>query len=390
MPTIKLTQRGIENLKHTGKWINDFWDEDLPGFGLRVHPSGRKAFCVRYTGDNGRRRRIHIGRCPPLSLAEAREQAKVIVGRIARGDDPQAKRIADKESITVERLAAEYIELHAKRHKDSWREDERILRVDLLPAWKNRRAQTLGRREVGELLDGIVERGSPIMANRVKALISKIFNFGIGRDLVASNPCLGVPMPSKPQQRERVLDDAEICRLWHALGEIDPVLAGTFKMRLLTAQRGVEVLSMRWDQIEGAWWTIPGGVTKNRLTHRVPLSPPVQPVLDRLRMLSGESPWVFPSPIHGGSHLKSISRPTQRLARSARLEDFTAHDIRRTAASRMTSLGVARLVVSKILNHVESGVTAVYDRHSYDVEKRSALELLGARVVEILGGGLLG
>ena len=390
MPKMKLTQRGITNLKHTGKWITDYWDTELPGFGLRVHPSGRKAFCVRYTGDNGKRRRIHIGRCPPLSLAEAREQAKAFIGRIARGEDPQVKRIADKESITLEQLAAEYLELHAKRHKDSWREDERILRVDLFPAWKNRRAQTIGRREVGELLDSIVERGSPIMANRVKALISKIFNFGLGRDLVKSNPCLGVPMPSKPQQRERVLDDREMVRLWHALSEIEPILAGTFKLRLLTAQRGVEVLSMRWDQIQGDWWTIPAGVTKNRLTHRVPLSPEVQAVLDRLRMLSDDSPWVFPSPMHGCSHLKSISRPTQRLACAAGLDDFTAHDLRRTAASWMTSLGASRLVVSKILNHVESGVTAVYDRHSYDVEKRSALELWGVRVVQILGGGLLG
>jgi integrase len=384
MPKMRLTQRGIENLKHTGKWINDYWDEELPGFCLRVHPSGRKAFCVRYTGDNGKRRRIHIGRFPPLSLAEAREHAKVIIGRIARGEDPQAERVADKESITLEELAAEYLELHAKRKKESWCEDARILRVDLLPAWGNRRAKTIGRREVGELLDGIVDRGAPIMANRVKALISKMYNFGMGRDLVAFNPCHGVSLPSKPRQRDRVLDAEEIPRLWRALGELDPVLAGTYQLRLLTAQRGVEVSRLRWDQLRGSWWTIPSSVTKNGLSHRVPLSAQVQSLLSGLRCLSSDSAWVFPSPVHCGSPLKSFSRASRRLARAAGLADFTAHDLRRTAASHMTSLGVPRLVVSKILNHVESGVTSVYDRHSYDLEKRSALDLWGSRVEEIL------
>ena len=108
-----------------------------------------------------------------------------------------------------------------------------------------------GRREVGEVLDAIVGRGSPIMANRTKALISKIFNFGIGRDLVEHNPCLGVPMPAKARQRDRVLDEGEIRAFWHALDGIDPVMAGTFKLRLLTAQRAIEVLSMRWERISG-------------------------------------------------------------------------------------------------------------------------------------------
>jgi integrase len=383
---IKLTHRGIANLTNTGKWISDYWDKDMHGFGVRVHPSGRKAFCVRYVGDNGKRRRINIGHYPALSLADARDKAKVLVGRIACGEDPQAEKVADRESITLGQLANNYMELHAKRRKRSWQEDERIIKADLLPAWKNRKAKTIGRRDVSEFLDGIVERGAPIMANRTKALISKIFNFGMSRELVGNNPCHGVPMPSKPQQRDRVFDDEEIYRFWQALEEAQPVMAATFKMRLLTAQRGLEVLSMRWEQIRGDWWTIPGGIAKNGLSHRVPLSPQVKNLLEVLRDLTSTSVWVFASPSKEGAHLRTISRAAKRIAKTARIEDFTAHDLRRTGASHMTSMGIPRLVVSKILNHAESGITAVYDRHSYDAEKREALERWGDRVDEILAG----
>ena len=386
MPSIKLTQHRIKRLTHTGKWINDYWDTELPGFGLRVHPSGRKVFCVRYAGEDGKRRRVSLGRFPILDLAEAREKAKVLVGQVAQGEDPQAERAAEKELVTFGELAEQYLRLHAKRRKRAWHEDERILQTDLLPTWQQRKATTIGRREVSELLDTIVERGAPIMANRTKALISKVYNFGISRDLVENNPCQGVPMPSISRQRDRVLSEDEIQRFWGALRVARPVTAATFKMRLLTAQRGVEVLSLRWEQIEGRWWTIPGEVAKNGLSHRVPLSRQARELLAELRGLLDDSPWVFASPNKGGAHLKTVSRTAKKIAKAAGIDDFVSHDLRRTAASHMTSMGIPRLVVSKILNHAESGVTAVYDRHSYDREKREALERWGDRVEEIVGG----
>jgi len=103
--------------------------------------------------------------------------------------------------VTFGELATEYLERHAKLKKRSWREDERILRVDLLPRWRKRSAAEIDRRDVAEILDGIMDRGSPIMANRTKALVSKIFNFGIARGLVDHNPSLGVPQPALPRER---------------------------------------------------------------------------------------------------------------------------------------------------------------------------------------------
>ena len=384
MPKIKLTHRGIGALKPKGEWLTDYWDSTLPGFGVRAHPTGRKAYFVRYRGEDGKRRRQTLGTYPTLSLTEARDRARDLIGRIARGADPMAEKKAHDRSETFAELADEYLERHAKLKKKRWKDDEQAIRRDLLPAWGKLKAKDVSRRDVTKLLDKIVERGAPIMANRTKALISKIFNFGIGRDIVEINPCVGVPMPAKSRQRDRVLSDDELRAFWSALDALAPVMSATFRMRLITAQRGVEVGSMRWTDIDGDWWTIPGEISKNGLAHRVPLSPPALELLELLRPLTGHSEWVFESRRKPGQPTRSFQKAAERASSIAGIEDFVPHDLRRTAASGMTSAGVPRLVVSKILNHVEGGVTAIYDRHGYDREKRDALNLWAEKLENIL------
>lgn len=380
MPTIRLTQRGIDRLT-AGKWLTDFWDQTLPGFGVRVSKTGHKTFVVRYTRD-GRKRRITIGPYPAFSLADARDKARELLHAVQRGEDPQAEPVEQQPLVTFGELAADYIENHAKRKKRSWREDQRILRVDLLPHWEARCAAEIDRRDVNDILDLILQRGSPIMANRTKALVSKIYNFGIGRGLVEHNPSLGVPQPAKARQRDRVLTEDEIRAVWRALDEQDSVMAATFKLRLLTAQRGVEVLTMRWQDIDGEWWTIPAAVAKNGLSHRVPLSPQATALLTELPSAGANFEWVFPSPKKHGRPIAHVQKAAERLVKRSGVH-FVPHDLRRTAASHMTSIGIPRLVVSKILNHVEQGVTAVYDRHSYDAEKREALDHWGEHLQQL-------
>ncbi len=383
MPKAHLTHRTIDTFT-AGRWMTDYWDAQLPGFGVRVSKSGRKTFIVRYKGSSGSKRRLNLGVYPLMSLAEARDEAREKLAAIAKGEDPQVEKVAEREAVTFGEMAETYLERHAKIKKRRWREDERILRVDLLPQWRSRKAKGIGRREVGEVLDAIVARGAPIMANRVKALISKIYNFGIGRGLVEHNPCLLVPMPARERPRERVLSEEEIRRLWQALDDEHSVMAATFRMRLLTAQRGIEVLKMRWRHIDGSWWTIPADVAKNGLTHRVPLAPQALALLDELRHLTGKGVWVFASPRKPGRHIVAVQKAAERIAERAGV-DFVPHDLRRTAATFMTSMGISRLVVSKLLNHVESGITSVYDRHSYDPEKRDALARWAAKLQELIG-----
>jgi integrase len=378
VPAVHLTDRKVQSLA-TSIVQQDFWDDRLSGFGVRVTQGGRKTFVVRYRVGT-LRRRLSLGLYPALSLAQARDRAKEILYEVQRGGDPQAQR---RNAESFAELAAEYMEKHAKRKKRSWRQDERNLERVILPQWKHLKANQISRRDVIALLDRIVERGVPHQANCIRTLISKVFNFGINRGIVEANPAHLVDRPVQKHPRERVLTESEIRTLWAALDREPLPIRVLFKLRLLTAQRGGEVVSMRWKDVEGGWWTIPGAVAKNGLSHRVPLSVQAQALLEELRPVTGDSEWVFASSVRRGTYMKWASGAAARKLVKATGIDFVPHDLRRTAASLMTSLGVPRLVVAKILNHVESGITAVYDRHSYDAEKKQALVLWGNKVEEI-------
>jgi integrase len=149
------------------------------------------------------------------------------------------------------------------------------------------------------------------------------------------------------------------------------------------------VVSAAWEEFDrvNGWWTIPAEKSKNKLPHRVPLSPLALEVLDQARKVCGESRYPFPSP-RGDQPMAQIALGHALRKNLAVLGagDFTPHDLRRTAASHMTGMGISRLVVSKILNHVERGITAVYDRHSYDAEKRQALEAWARKLEAIITG----
>jgi integrase len=386
VPRMKLTDRGVVALRPSpGKQV-DYFDDRMPGFGLRVSSTGHRSWIVLYR--TGRRlRRLTLGTYPVLSLADARAKAKLVLSDVVQGKDPAHEKQVARRAETFGELAAEYLEKHAKARKRSWREDQRMIERELLPVWRHVRAKDVSRRDVRQLLEKIVERNAPIQANRVFALVRKMFNFGLERDIVSSSPCLGLGQPMPNRQRDRVLSENELRAIWQAIGTERPLIAATFKLRLLTAQRGAEVLSMRWehlDLVEG-WWTIPGELTKNGRSHRVPLSGAALAVLDDMPRSDDGGRELFPSPTKDGS-VRYAQKAVERVRKVAGL-DFTGHDLRRTAASYMTSLGISRLTVGKLLNHVETGVTAVYDRHSYDSEKREALEIWGRRLTDIVSRG---
>jgi len=300
--------------------------------------------------------------------------------------DPAASKHAARQADTFEDLAHEYLDHYAKPKKKSWREDERTLNAELLPALKHIALKDLKRRDIRELLQRIAERPAPIMANRTLALIRKMLNFAIECEWLDANPAARIPKPGTEHSRDRVLTADEIRAFWAASSDEPLPIRTWLQLRLLTAQRGGEVIQMRWSDVDlaGKWWTVPSGVAKNKLAHRVPLN---AAAMSLLRALRANTPphrtWIcgtvrIGTPVTHDAK-KAVARVRRRLG-----FDFRGHDLRRTAASLMTSSGVSRLVVAKVLNHVESGVTAVYDRHSYDAEKRAALESWGRQLQRIL------
>ncbi|HKF63625.1 MAG TPA: tyrosine-type recombinase/integrase [Dongiaceae bacterium] len=392
MPIVKLTARSVARLKPPGTGQTDYWDDSLPGFGLRVSAGGRRAWVLLYRHGT-LKRRLTLGPYPDLPLSAARDKARDHLREVAHGRDPAAEKAAGRKAETFEELAENYLERYAKKRKRSWRTDELALARDLLPRFATVKATAVTRRDINRLLDSIVDRGAPIQANRTLGILRRIYSWGIERDIVAVNPCQGIRAPGEEKARDRVLAEDELRAVWNALAPEPAPIAAMFKLRLLTAQRGGEVATIRLRDLDlaGGWWTIPGELSKNGLAHRVPLAPQAIAIIEeacRAVALAKAGDWLFPSPIADGP-LVNLWRAVARIRKRSGV-DFRPHDLRRTAASLMTGMGISRLTVSKILNHVESNITAVYDRHSYDAEKRQALEAWAARVEQIVSGRTAG
>jgi integrase len=308
---------------------------------------------------------------------------------VGLGIDPAAAKKAERLADSFAKLAEHYLERYAMPRKKSWREDARIIANKLNPSFGNMRAQDVTRADVRMLCEKVAEH-APIEANRTLATCRKLYNWAISQDLVETNPCFQIQAPGQERRRDRVLSDDEICTVWKDLENEEPRMTAIMRLRLITAQRGGEVAAMERDELDlaGGWWTIPAEKAKNGLAHRVPLTAPAVKILEQA-IATGESSYVFPAPLSKRKAPTSkfdLTKVTERIRRRTGIKDLAAHDLRRTAASRMTGMGIPRLTVSKILNHVEPGVTAVYDRHSYDREKREALEQWALRLRIIVSG----
>jgi integrase len=389
LPTIKFKARSIEALKAPKEGRVEHWSAELPGFGLRISKDNRRTWVALYR-HQGRLRRFTIGTSPPLSLADAREKAEDILRAAARGKDPAAEKKAERQADTVSELVDLYIERHAKLKKRSWKTDRRMLNRDVVPAWGARKVKDIRRRDVIDWLDKLMDRGAPIMANRTFEVVRKMFAFAEERDIIEVSPFHGVSKRAPENAREKVLTVDEIRAVWRAIQAEPPLLSGILTLRLLTAQRGGEVRAMRWQDIEtdiekveeGVWWTIPGEFSKNGRAHRVWLSRPAIDVLKGVRRQHKDPVWVFP----GKKGPQVVVWSSGSRVRKASNVEFVPHDLRRTAASYMTSIGISRLTVSKLLNHSDPSVTKVYDRYSYDAEKRRALDMWAQLLTDILSG----
>jgi integrase len=382
----------------------DIREKSGNGFGLTIFPSGEKSFIYIYHFAS-RKRRMTLGKYPHLSLSDARKLHREALKVLEEGKDPalekRKEKIAVRDSSTVDGLIEEYLELWAKPRKRSWAEDERFLKKDVRPYWGQLKASDITRRDVILLLDRIKNRGAPIAANRALACIRRMFNFGIERDIITASPCAAVKAVSKENRRDRVLSTEEIHTLWHALDtaplqeehphtiRMSSETKLVLKLQLVLAQRKGEVVAAEWDELDlvSGWWTIPAAKAKNNQVHRVPLSSLALELLNEIKLLSGDSRFLFPAKLKD-THITGTSIDhAVRRSHFDGVKPWTPHDIRRSTSSHLTALGISRLVVSKILNHSENNsVTAIYDRHSYDNEKRHALETWAQKLKEIIYG----
>jgi integrase len=322
-----------------------------------------------------------------LSLANARKEARRKLEEISGGGDPrEARREAERaESETVAVVAERFVERYVKVKNKGWKQVEQRINHEILPRWGKRPIASITQRDVIALLDSIVDRGSPILANRVLAIMRKMFNWCCERGTLQTSPCDRVKAPSPEVKRDRVLTDSELALIWRAADTVGHPFGPYFQLLALTGQRREEVAGMRWSELdrELTMWTLPAARAKNNVQHQVPIVPWARSVLTSVPRIVG-SEYVFTttgrSSISGYSKAKaSLDEAIITLNAGTSIPAWVVHDLRRTMATGMAKLGVALPTVEKLLNHIGSGssfggVSGVYQRHDFADEKRIALE----------------
>ncbi len=203
---MRMTDKGVEALKPKPKRY-EAWEDGRTGFGVRVSIRGRKSWLFMYRFDR-KARRMTLGAYPFMGVADARIAYAAAKKKLELGIDPGAealgKKKAERNAETVKDLIDEYMERYARPNKRSAHEDERILNKDVAPEWGNRKAREITRRDAIRLLDKIVDRGSPIMANRTLSALKKVWNFALDRDILDATPFARIKPPTKENHRDRI------------------------------------------------------------------------------------------------------------------------------------------------------------------------------------------
>jgi len=389
----------------------DIRDVRSPGLFLRVTVEA-KTWTFRFTCPvTGKRLRMRLARYPDMSLADARDRAADLRKLVAKGVNPiEAKRQERTEAPkrTFGALAERYTREHATRFKRSAGADVRNLRLHVLPQWGSRQYADISRANIIELVEGLIAAGKPALANRVQALVSKIFSFAIDADLVDANPATRLRKRGKETAVTRVLNDDEIRLFWSKISS-PPLLPATgiaLKLALSTGLRAGEVAGLHRGELvdlenpDQAAILIPAARIKNKRDFLVPLSPLARQLVLQAQELAGDSAFLFPSRYGKAAGIDPHALATAMARFAAGLADDapgaatwkanppTPHDLRRSCATRLAALGVAREDRLAVLNHKEGDVHAAhYDRYERAREKRAALSLWAAALVAVLDGG---
>jgi len=409
----KLTKRVVDAIQPDDREIV-LKDSELPGFGIRVKPSGRKLYFVHYRNAQGRQRKLAIGLHGVLTPDDARRKARAILVDISNGEDPAEIKRERRRGATIAELAERYLREHAepKKKPSSLASDQRLLAQRILPALGPRRVEDVNRADVMRLHHQL--RSTPVQANRMVAVLSKMMNlaelWGLRPD--GTNPCRHVER-YRERRRERFLSEIELARLGDTLAAMEreyleapqdeaqrrarqghrgyrptetlppapvsPVIAAAVRLLVFTGARRGEVVGLRWKDVdvERRCLRFEDSKTGARV---LPLNTPAFDVLSKLQFTSE---WVFP--IDDGTRPVSLSKPWERIRTRASLPGLRLHDLRHSFASVAAAGGMSLLLIGRMLGHTVPATTARY-AHLADHPLRDASERTGARIAAAFYG----
>ena len=380
----KLTKTVVEKATPDAKKDVFIWDSALPGFGVRIYPSGVRKYVVQYRLADTSQRRLAIGKHGVLTVVKAREMAREKLVSVARGEDPAAEKNSARHASTVRDLAQDYLERHAIPNKQpaSVDDDRRMLDGIILPKLGSAKVAAVKRRDIETLHNSL--RKTPYAANRLLALLSKMFSLAVDWEWCAKNPIKGIKRFGE-DRRERWLSSEELRRLWAVLDQHpNKRSANAVKLLILTGSRRSEVLSATWDQfdLERGTWTKPSHSTKQKRTEYVPLGEDALALVTTMRDgADPDSPYLFPGDAPG-KHLSEIKKFWRRVCELAAIEGVRIHDLRHTYASNLVSRGVSLHIVGRLLGHTQPQTTARY-AHLDDAALRNATELISDAIEDV-------
>jgi integrase len=404
---MKLTQRSIAALAPRSSDDVFAWDDDLPGFGVRVKPSGHKSFLVQYR-EGRRTRRVTLGACSIFKLEQARERARRMLVAAKDGKSPAAERDAAKTALAVRELTERYLTEYAAERKKprSVAEDRRNIDNHILPLLGQQLVKDVSRADIERFMSKVkaggtardekigprarrLVRGGPIAANRCYALLSKMMNlaerWGIRPD--ASNPCRHIEK-NRERRRERFLSADELGRLGKALAEAEstataaPSAIAAIRLLIFTGARKSEILTARWENFDAEYrcLRLPDSKTGAKVLQ---LNSPALEVLARLPR-DDTSPWIVPA--HDLSRpLVDLEKPWQRIRAKAGLPNVRLHDLRHSFASAAAAHGLSLHMIGALLGHSQPATTARYAHLAAD-PLRQAADLIGSRLAVVLEG----
>jgi integrase len=399
-PPKPVTKRRLtDHLVRTAKPTTDrqlFWDTEARGLALAVQPSGVRSWRFTYRA-GGRVRIFTLGRADAITLADARAKARILLGQVASGTDPQAEKRRGSRAETFRQVSERYLE-HAQKVNKSWRQANALVTRYLMPKWGTLRARAITRADVRAVVRQVTDGGAPVLGNAVLASASAIFTWAMREEVgdLSVNPCHGVTR-NPTQSRERVLSDSEVGAFWAAFDDAGPLIGGALKAILLTGQRPGEVSAMRREHIRDGWWELPGDAdpkmgwpgTKNKMSHRVWLTEPVRALL--AEVADGDAGFAFPADKHGRRPVAGLDAAMRRICKDLGLtEKVTPHDLRRTHGTAIAGLGFGRDAMNRLQNHKEGGIGSVYDRHNYAEENKRIQEAVTQQIVLLAVGTKIG
>lgn len=375
----KLTKRFIDSIQPDPARTLKYWDTELKGFGVVVLPSGRCTYCIKYRNADRIQKRVKIGVHGQITAEEARNLAKIQLGKVAYGEDLAEAARQVRHVPTVNELAEKYLELYAENEKrpKSIKEDKAMLRNYILKEFGGRKVDGITLQEIQTLHASLGKKR--VRSNRMLALLHKMFNLSVQWGWRADNPVSGIKKYQE-HKRTRWLQEDEMKRLLNVLDSYpNQAVVNIIRLLLLTGARKHEVLEATWDQfdlVKGVW-TKRAHNTKQKKMEHLPLSLSALAILKKIEKEKSDSPFLFPGKVKG-LPIQDIKKSWATIVKNANIKDFRIHDIRHTYASHLVSSGLSLSIVGKLLGHTQASTTLRY-AHLADEPLREATALFAEK-----------